>query len=74
MISSGVISDTIGMFPAIKITEPYSPSARAKASAKPVRVAGRIAGKITRPKVCSRDAPKLAAASSSSRSASSSTG
>ena len=36
MIISGVISDTIGMLPAMKITEPYSPTARAKASAKPV--------------------------------------
>ncbi len=31
---------TIGMLPAMKITEPYSPSARAKASAKPVSSAG----------------------------------
>ena len=36
MIKSGVISETIGMLPAMKITEPYSPSARAKARAKPV--------------------------------------
>jgi hypothetical protein len=47
MISSGVISVFIGIFPAIKTTEPYSPSARAKASAKPVKAAGRISGKIT---------------------------
>ena len=40
MMSSGVISRTIGMLPAMKITEPYSPSARAKASAKPVSSAG----------------------------------
>ena len=40
MISSGVISDSIGMLPAMKITEPYSPTARAKASAKPVSSAG----------------------------------
>jgi hypothetical protein len=48
MISSGVISLTIGMLPAMKITEPYSPSARAKASAKPVSSAGITIGKITR--------------------------
>ena len=30
MISSGVISVSIGMLPAMKMTEPYSPSARAK--------------------------------------------
>ena len=40
MIISGVISETIGMLPAMKITEPYSPTARAKASAKPVSSAG----------------------------------
>ena len=40
MMSSGAISVIIGMLPAMKITEPYSPSARAKASAKPVSSAG----------------------------------
>ena len=35
---SGAISETKGMLPAMKITEPYSPTARAKASAKPVRM------------------------------------
>ena len=40
MMMSGVISDTIGMLPAMKITEPYSPTARANASAKPVSSAG----------------------------------
>ena len=34
MIISGVISETIGMLPAMKITDPYSPTARAKAIAK----------------------------------------
>ncbi len=58
----------------MKTTEPYSPVARAKASANPVNSAGAIAGRITRPKVCQRVAPRLAAASSSSRSSSSSTG
>ena len=38
---------TIGMLPAMKITEPYSPSARAKASAKPVSSAGSSVGRIT---------------------------
>ncbi len=35
-ISKGAISETFGRFPAMKITDPYSPTARAKASAKPV--------------------------------------
>ena len=74
MMSKGVISEIIGMLPAMKMTEPYSPTARANASAKPVRSAGSMAGRITRKKVCSRFAPSEAAASSSSRSASSSTG
>ena len=47
MMTSGVISETIGMLPAMKITEPYSPIARAKAIAKPVSSAGAIDGKIT---------------------------
>ena len=58
MISSGVISVTIGMLPAMKITEPYSPTARAKASAKPVSSAGSSAGRMTRRKVCQRPAPR----------------
>ena len=47
MISSGAISDDYGMLPATKITEPYSPTARANASANPVRIAGRSGGKTT---------------------------
>ena len=74
MMMSGVISDTIGRLPAMKITEPYSPTARAKASAKPVSSAGANAGSTTRRMVCSRVAPRLAAASSNSTSRSSSTG
>ena len=74
MISSGTISVCIGMLPAMKITEPYSPSARANASAKPVSSAGISAGAITSMKVCKRVAPSVAAASSSSWSRSSSTG
>ena len=40
MISSGRISVFIGMLPAMKITDPYSPTPRAKAKAKPVSQAG----------------------------------
>lgn len=64
----------MGMLPAMNTTEPYSPMARAKASAKPVSKAGSSAGSSTRRMVCQRPAPRLAAASSSSRSTSSSTG
>ena len=74
MITSGVISEIIGMLPAMNTTEPYSPIARAKASANPVASAGRIAGKITRTNVCNREAPSVAAASSLSRSNAASTG
>ena len=74
MMISGVISDTIGRLPAMKITEPYSPTARAKASAKPVSSAGSSVGSTTRRNVCQRVAPRLAAASSISVSRSSSTG
>ena len=48
MISNGTTSVCIGMLPEMKTTEPYSPSARAKASAKPVSSAGTSAGAITR--------------------------
>src|SRR2546425_7585732 len=41
MMSRGEISVFIGMLPAMKTTEPYSPTARAKARAKPVSQAGR---------------------------------
>ena len=74
MMMSGVISEIMGMLPAMKMTEPYSPTARAKASAKPVSSAGAMPGRMTRVKVCQRLAPRQLAASSSSRSASSSTG
>lgn len=47
MTSKGVISEISGRLPAMKMTEPYSPTARAKASAKPVSNAGKMAGKIT---------------------------
>ena len=71
MMTTGVICVFIGMLPAMKITEPYSPSARAKASAKPVSSAGASIGKMTREKTCQRFAPRLDAASSSSGSRSS---
>ena len=73
-IRSGAISETFGRLPAMKMTEPYSPTARAKASEKPVRIAGVSRGRITREMVCQRLAPSVAAASSSSCSNSSSTG
>ena len=50
----------------MKMTEPYSPTARAKASAKPVSTAGSSAGRIDAEKVCRRVAPRVAAASSTS--------
>ncbi len=64
MIRSGAISVFIGMLPAMKTTEPYSPIARANASAKPVSSAGESVGRITRRNVCSALAPSVAAASS----------
>ena len=73
-IRSGVISEMKGMLPAMKMTEPYSPMAREKASVKPVISAGRIAGMRTKRKVCQRLAPSTAAASSISGSMSSITG
>ena len=74
MISSGVICVFIGMLLEMKTTEPYSPSARANASAKPVSSAGSSVGKMMRQNACQRFAPRLAAASSISESKSSSTG
>ena len=64
MISSGTTSVCIGMLPEMNTTEPYSPSARANASANPVSSAGISAGAITSMKVCKRLAPSVAAASS----------
>ncbi len=74
MITIGTISVFIGKFPAMKTTEPYSPSPRAKAMAKPASSAGNIIGRITRKNVWSRLAPRLAAASSTSGSSSSRAG
>jgi hypothetical protein len=66
MISRGVISVRIGMFPEMHTTEPYSPIARANASENLVSSAGLMIGRSTRRKVCHRLAPRLVAASSSS--------
>src|SRR6266545_3034626 len=63
-----------GRFPEISTTAPNSPTARAKASATPERIAGSRFGKMMRRKIAKRDAPSDAAASSISRSSSSSTG
>ena len=43
-----MISVFIGRLPAMKITEPYSPTARASASVNPVASDGRTVGRITR--------------------------
>ena len=74
MMTSGAISLLNGMFPAMKITEPYSPTARAKARAKPEITAGRSAGRTTETARRRAPAPSVVAASSTSRSRSSSTG
>jgi hypothetical protein len=74
MMRSGTISVFMGMLPEMNTTEPYSPIARANASANPVSSAGPTLGRITRVKICHRRAPRLAAASSTSTSRSSSTG
>ena len=58
----------------MKITEPYSPTARANANAKPVSKAGIRLGRMTLTTMCQRLAPRLAAASSISASRSISTG
>ena len=60
MISREVIWVLNGMFAEMKTTDPYSPKARASASAEPVTRAGSTVGMITRLKVCQRVAPKAA--------------
>ena len=59
---------------AMSTTEPYSPMARANASAEPERTAGRIAGRTMRRNTVTPLAPSEVAASSASRSRTSSTG
>src|ERR1700731_3915910 len=73
-ICKGAICDLPGIFPAMKITEPYSPIARAKANANPLSQAGKISGKITRRKMVDLLAPRLNAACSYSVSQSRRTG
>ena len=63
-----------GMFPEMRMTAPNSPTARAKASATPERMAGTRFGRITRRKIVKPPAPREAAASSISRSSSCTTG
>jgi hypothetical protein len=69
-----VISVRIGKLPAMKITEPYSPMARASASVKPVASDGNTVGRMTRRKTIQRLAPSDSAASSMLTSTSSSAG
>ena len=63
-----------GMLPPIRTTEPYSPIARANASPAPLMTAGASVGSTTERKMVQLFAPNDAAASSTSRSASISTG
>jgi hypothetical protein len=63
-----------GMLPPMRTTEPYSPMARANASPVPLTTAGASVGSTTRRNVVQLSAPSEAAASSTSRSASMSTG
>ena len=63
-----------GMFPEMRITAPNSPIARPNPSAAPDRIAGRRFGSTIRRKVVNELAPSDVAASSISRSSSSSTG
>ena len=71
---SGVISVRSGKLPAMKITEPYSPIARASASVNPVASAGMTVGRITRRNTIQRLAPSDSSASSRLTSTSSSAG
>ena len=73
-MSSGRISVFIGRLPEMKMTDPYSPMARAKARVKPVISAGTSSGRTTRRKTVQRPAPSVAAASSISAPRSSITG
>ena len=73
-VAPSLISDFSGMLPAMKITLPYSPTARAKARLKPEISAGSTAGSTTNQKRWRLVAPKVCAASSTSLSRSCSTG
>ena len=73
-MTSGAISLLKGRLPAMKITEPYSPTARAKASAQPATSAGATVGSTSDRKRRPAPAPSVSAASSTSGSRSCSTG
>ena len=60
----GAISVWKGLFPAMKMTLPYSPSPLAKASEKPVKRAGLSSGKMTWKKLLALPAPSVLPASS----------
>ena len=70
----GAISVLNGRLPEMKTIEPYSPMARANASAKPVMTGGNNDGAMTLTNVRNRPAPSVAAASSTSSSRFSKTG
>ena len=53
-----------GMLPAMKTTEPYSPTPRANAMENPVSRAGRSIGRMTRLNTYHREAPRQAPVSS----------
>jgi len=63
-----------GRFPDNSTSDPYSLTARANDNAAPAAIAGEILGSTMRRNVVNRLAPSDAAASSASRSSSSSTG
>ena len=73
-MSAKITMLAIWTLPAISTSEPISPTERAKASAAPERIAGRSAGRMIRRNVTAFEAPSDEAASSASRSSSSSTG
>ena len=59
IIINGAISETSGTLPAIKMTEPYSPSDRANPIPAPPINAGNTAGIMTFRNVVNLDAPKI---------------
>ena len=63
-----------GRLPLSSTSEPYSLIARANESVAPAKIAGASVGRMTRRNVVAREAPREAAASSTSVSISSSTG
>ena len=73
-MSAKITMLAIWVLPASSTIDPNSPTARAKASAAPETIAGRSAGRTTRLKITALEAPREAAASSTSRSSSIRTG